>query len=399
MSEPIPHIEDQIKATLLGQCIGDAIGLLTEFMIKEEAKKYYGKKPKQLSYSQKVPDMHRSRWQAGDWTDDSDQMILILQGILYNRGQVLAPDFAQRIHRWMKQGFPEHGDFGGLGLGATTSRVLHHPDFMKDPHEVAFYVWDHNQRSIAPNGGVMRTCILGLHQWQDLGAVVRNTIEICKVTHHDPRCQASCVAVTSCIALMLQHNAKSYSSKGKTTPQNVKTLIAKSYEKACTVLETEEQRKELWQFMSCKKIKDLKLCEGGKIGYTYKCMGAGFWALKQENFTKAMIKLVMEAGDADTNGAVAGALLACKMGSVSSLPDDWVEGLKYKAWLMEMVDRFLQLQTEMDRPVSDRTANDDLSLENLREMTVSIRKEQQEKMAEEIKLKIEKDSAKDFLKT
>ena len=39
MSEPIPHIEDQIKATLLGQCIGDAIGLLTEFMIKEEAKK------------------------------------------------------------------------------------------------------------------------------------------------------------------------------------------------------------------------------------------------------------------------------------------------------------------------------------------------------------------------
>ena len=56
-----------------------------------------------------------------------------------------------------------------------------------------------------------------------------------------PRCQASCVAVTSCIALMLQHNAKSYSSKGKTTPQNVKTLIAKSYEKACTVLETEEQ--------------------------------------------------------------------------------------------------------------------------------------------------------------
>ena len=30
---------DQIQATLLGQCIGDALGLLTEFMTKEEAKK------------------------------------------------------------------------------------------------------------------------------------------------------------------------------------------------------------------------------------------------------------------------------------------------------------------------------------------------------------------------
>ena len=32
-------IADQIEATVLGQCIGDTIGLLTEFMIKEEAKK------------------------------------------------------------------------------------------------------------------------------------------------------------------------------------------------------------------------------------------------------------------------------------------------------------------------------------------------------------------------
>ena len=46
--------------------------------------------------------------------------------------------------------------------------------------------------------------------------------------------------------------------------------------------------------MSCKKIKDLKLTETGKIGYTFKCMGAGFWALKQDNFKKAMIKITMQ---------------------------------------------------------------------------------------------------------
>lgn len=30
--------QNQIKAVLYGQCIGDAIGLLTEFLTKEEAK-------------------------------------------------------------------------------------------------------------------------------------------------------------------------------------------------------------------------------------------------------------------------------------------------------------------------------------------------------------------------
>ena len=46
--------------------------------------------------------------------------------------------------------------------------------------------------------------------------------------------------------------------------------------------------------MACKKIKELKLAEYPTIGFTYKCMGAGFWALKQDNFQKAMIKVVME---------------------------------------------------------------------------------------------------------
>ena len=32
--------------------------------------------------------MHRMRWEEGDWTDDSDQMILILDSILAMNGEV-----------------------------------------------------------------------------------------------------------------------------------------------------------------------------------------------------------------------------------------------------------------------------------------------------------------------
>ncbi len=40
---------------------------------------------KKLEYSQKIGDMHRSRWKEGDWTDDSDQMILIMESLLEHK--------------------------------------------------------------------------------------------------------------------------------------------------------------------------------------------------------------------------------------------------------------------------------------------------------------------------
>ena len=46
--------------------------------------------------------------------------------------------------------------------------------------------------------------------------------------------------------------------------------------------------------MSCENVSDLDLDESRKIGYTYKCLGSGFWALKQKNFRTAIQTLVME---------------------------------------------------------------------------------------------------------
>ncbi len=41
-------------------------------------------------------------------------------------------------------------------------------------------------------------------------------------------------------------------------------------------------------------IKNLKLDEHKKIGYTFKCMGAGFWALRQKDFRMALQTITME---------------------------------------------------------------------------------------------------------
>ena len=50
--------------------------------------------------------------------------------------QMVPKDFARKMKTWSKEGFPELGDKGGMGIGRTTYGVLHRPDFQTDPHHV-----------------------------------------------------------------------------------------------------------------------------------------------------------------------------------------------------------------------------------------------------------------------
>ena len=53
------------------------------------------------------------------------------------------------------------------------------------------------------------------------------------------------------------------------------------------------QHGELKKHMFADHLSNLKLTEDGNIGYTYKCLGAGFWAFMQKDFRKALQKVVM----------------------------------------------------------------------------------------------------------
>ncbi|XP_046841598.1 ADP-ribosylarginine hydrolase Tri1-like [Xenia sp. Carnegie-2017] len=329
-------LEDQIKGVLYGNCIGDAIGLLTEFMSKRDARECYGQY-QNLEYNMKIHDPHRARWKIGDWTDDSDQMILILRTLVKNNGNFNVKDFAKKLHNWVYYGYKELGDNGGNGLGSTTASVLHHPLFLKHPHKAATDVWEGSGRVLAPNGGVMRTSIIGTLNFTNLEKVKEMTRDACLVTHADPRCIASCVAVTIAIALMLQR--KYLLNNGK---QDVVTITKIAYEHAKKEIVDERHIKELKHHISAKTPQELELDDRKKIGYTFKCMGAGFWALRQNDFRKAIQTLTMEGGDADTNCAVAGALLGCKFG-FKKLPQSWVNGLCHGSWLEKEVNTYLSL--------------------------------------------------------
>ncbi|XP_065827935.1 ADP-ribosylarginine hydrolase Tri1-like isoform X1 [Oscarella lobularis] len=311
------------------------LGLATEFMTKKEAKSRYGKKGPS-SVDDIHQDFHRSRWTKGDWTDDTDQMLLIMLGIIEKDGQVLETDFANRLVKWIQEGFPELGDHGGCGVGRTVLTTVITKGFREHPHEIAKKTWEDSDCYLAANGAVMRTSILGVLNFNNISKVIENTKCICYATHADPRCLASCVAVTTAIAYMLQGR---FSPE---KPDDLKELITESCKHGLEcLLENKEATNEMKKYVSAKSWKDLQL--GGKksIGYTFKALGAGFYGLAHCNdYWKSIIELIMEAGDADTNAAVCGALLGCKLG-YTGLPAEHLEKMPHKKWLDKHVEKFL----------------------------------------------------------
>ena len=315
-----PQLEDRLKGLIFGQAVGDALGLGAEFMSKAEVTSKYGKQGLH-SYSQIIQDRHRRKWEKGSWTDDTDQMLCILDSIIENQ-KLDIYDIARRFHEWVKN--------GGKGVGQLTHMAVSSVRFLADPHAAAKDAWLMTAKRSASNGGIMRTSILGAMDFLSLEKVKANTEQVCRITHYDPRCVGSCVAVSIAISLLLQgeeNTGKIYETviyeTSEYSPEIVRYL-QKSREESIEVLNLDE---------------GLKPHEENCIGYTFKAMSAGFWALfHASSFEQGLLKVVNEGGDADTNAAVAGAMLGARYG-FDCIPYRLLAGLKNGAELEERIER------------------------------------------------------------
>ena len=64
------------------------------------------------------------------------------------------------------------------------------------------------------------------------------------------------------------------------------------------------------------------------MGYTLKTLAAGLWAYRHANtFEEGLLSVVRAGGDADTNAAVACAILGAKFG-FNAIPRVYVDGLQ-----------------------------------------------------------------------
>ncbi|HAG84620.1 MAG TPA: ADP-ribosylglycohydrolase family protein, partial [Cyanobacteria bacterium UBA12227] len=210
----------------------------------------------------------------------------------------------------------------------------HTPGFLENPYEIANKVWSDSGQKWAANGAVMRTSVLGIWQYQNLDQVKHNAEKVSRITHPDPRCLGSCVAVCLTLSNLLQ---------GETDIEQLVSKIAK-------IVQSYHPEFQEYFDKAALSLDALDLDEGlnpgetDRVGYTLKTLSAGFWALQQaQSYEDGILRIIHEGGDADTNAAVAGALLGAKFG-YSAIPKRWVDGLVYRQELAAKVERLMLYQ-------------------------------------------------------
>jgi len=347
-------LADKIRGCIFGAALGDAVGLATEFLSKEQVLAHYRKEQDWAPGQEGVfCDTHRMGFPRGDWTDDTDQLVLMLHSLLETAGMADSRDFGLKIADWMEHGFAGLGDQGAAGLGKSTKSVLQHPEFLTDPTAAAEQVWRSGGGKVAPNGAVMRTAVCGIPFYWDRERVRENSSVLCRATHADPRCLASC-HIVSCLVSEMLCAAESGLGHQK-VEQDLQEMVDACVVEARDLLSDPEHIADYQLHASKASLQELHLSEPHSIGYTFKCVFASLLTLQEGaargEFASAMIDLVMEGGDADTNGAVAGALLGCHLG-YSALPREWVNAMPYFMWLEAWVQKLLwmlQLPTTVNR--------------------------------------------------
>lgn len=311
MEDMKQNIRNKMLGCLYGQAIGDALGLGSEFMTKDEVRKNY---PNGLShYGQIVQDWHRRRWGKGAWTDDTDMMLCILSA--FDGGSFNIQQVARNFKNW-HDGTP-------MGIGRHMSKVLCFADYVEHAELCSETMWKFAGKHNAANGALMRTSVVGLAP----NKFIEQAEEICRLTHYDPRCVGSCVIATSII-----HNIV-WGDKLLT------------YDEIKSIGEKYDSRIGEWIDLaySNEDISALDLDESYSIGYTLRTLAAALWGYwHAESFESGLHAVVNEGGDADTNGAIACAILGAKYG-YNAIPEYFIKNLYREKEYQQKVDNFINV--------------------------------------------------------
>ena len=146
---------------------------------------------------------------------------------------------------------------------------------------------------------------------------------ICKLTYYDPRCVGSCVIVSSIIHALVFED--------RILDEEDVIGIAKQYD---------ERIIPFVDLVYHEGLDSLCLDDEKSMGYTLRTLGAALWAYwHATSYKEGILKIVLSGGDADTNAAVAGAILGAKFG-ICHIPDEWRNGLLYAFMLYNKVQEF-----------------------------------------------------------
>jgi len=285
-------IARRAKGALLGLAVGDALGATTEFMKPGEIRERFG--------------VH-DRIRGGGWlklpqggvTDDTEMSLCIARAILARGGwdrSAVADEFA----RWLS-GNP-------VDVGATCRRGIREY-ILKRQLEAPPDEW------AAGNGAAMRVAPVALYALGDEELLSRLAVEQARLTHNHPLSDAACVAV----AKMIQ-----------------RALLGTPLAGVRAAADDLADRHPEFRFEGY---------EGEATGYVVNTLRTVFRAFfTTGTFEECLVRTVNRGDDADTTGAIAGAVAGAFYG-LDAIPGRWLRDLDgaVRVELLDAAERLVRL--------------------------------------------------------
>jgi AraC-like DNA-binding protein len=223
-----------------------------------------------------------------------------------------------------------------FNLGNTLYGVIFHELFLKSPHAAAHAYWESQQKKPASNGALARAPIAGLWQFQNETQVMYQATEICKITHADPRCIASCIAVALAVSRLIQGEE----DMDKLIDELAKEVI--HFHPDVAVYFTKIRHSSLRVF----DLQDISTCN-----YTLKTLGVAFWCLLHMSSFHQAACLLKTHNANSLHLSITGALFGARFG-LKGLPFEHELAHGRDAhWLKKQSMQLYMLNSRINSPV------------------------------------------------
>ena len=264
------EVRDRARGAFLGLAIGDSLGAPVEFMTGGEIKAKYG-------ILKEIVGGGWLRLKPGEVTDDTEMALCIARAVVSTQGWDLTA-IAGQFARWLKS--------KPVDVGDTCRRGIR--DFMlKGQLETPYNAWD------GGNGAVMRLLPVAILTVGDDALLREYALAQARITHNHPLSDAACIWLGKLVQLSFAGASKSRLHR------ELETLL----------LEHPQFRYDPYH--------------GLATGYVVDTMQTVFhYFFRGKDFESCLVGTVNQGGDADTTGAIVGALAGAYYGE-EGIPQRW----------------------------------------------------------------------------
>ncbi len=269
-----PQVEDRALAAFLGLAIGDALGATVEFMTPREIAAEHGV----------LRDIVGGGWlrlRPGAVTDDT-AMAMALGKSLVRMGGLDLADVCEEFAAWLKSGPPDVGNTCRRGIRRYIQRGL---------------VTGPMNEGDAGNGAAMRLLPVAIASHRDLPRARSWAVEQAHTTHNHPLSDAACETLAAMLAMLI-------AGDGQAAAMGTADELVGRY--------------PVFRFIPY---------PGRSSAYVVDTLQTAFDSyVATTSFEDCLIRAVNHGGDADTTGAIAGALAGATYG-LKAIPRRWLKVL------------------------------------------------------------------------